>query len=277
MPAPSPKISQLKWVYISGVVFLVALICAALLIAFAGKVSFIPNSLYFVVLIPLGLVAAGFLFGAMRSYAKFSGTTSRGTLELAGPVVVFCLVVLGGLLLANPVSTFALTVRVFGPGGQADIVRSGTLTADLGSRRDTRAISAEGEVVFADIPTALAGKPIRLLPQVPGYILQDTASIVIPQSHIIELALERRVAETRIRGQVFDRNNRVVSNATVSFSGGLVTAVTDETGTFNAAIPLEAGAVVPITVTLDGRIVYDDNMTLAESPSVRIKIWKTDQ
>ena len=87
MPAPSPKISQLKWVYISGAVFLVALICAALLIAFAGKVSFIPNSLYFVVLIPLGLVAAGFLFGAMRSHARFSGKMSHGTLELAGPVV----------------------------------------------------------------------------------------------------------------------------------------------------------------------------------------------
>jgi hypothetical protein len=272
MATPASKIHPLKWVYISGAAFLVALAGAVALIAFAGRLSFIPNSLYFVILIPLGLAAAGFLFGAMRSHAKFSGQTSYGTLELAGPVVVFGLVVLGGLFLANPTTTFALTVRVFGPGGQADIIRQGTVTADLGPRRDTRPINEQGEVVFADIPTALAGHPIRLLPDVPGYRLRDADAVVIPENHIIELELQRPEESTKVRGVIFDSKNRTVSNATISFNGGAVTATTDELGSFSADLPMSVGQVVPITVTLNGRIVYDDNITVAETPALRIKI-----
>ncbi len=272
MATPSSKIHPLKWVYISGAAFVVALACAVALIAFAGRLSFIPNSLYFVILIPLGLAAAGFLFGAMRSHAKFSGQMSYGTLELAGPVVVFGLVVLGGLFLANPTTTFALTVRVFGPGGQADIIRQGQVTADLGPRRDTRPINAEGEVVFADIPTALAGQPIRLLPDVPGYRLRNSEPVVIPDDHIVELELERPDVSTTVRGVVFDARDRTVSNATISFNGGSVTSVTDTLGSFSAELPMAAGQVVPITVTLKGQIVYDDNITVAESPALRIRI-----
>jgi hypothetical protein len=272
MASPASKIHPLKWVYISGVAFLVALACAVALIAFAGRLSFIPNSLYFVILIPLGLTAAGFLFGAMRSHAKFSGKMSYGTLELAGPVVVFGLVVLGGLFLANPTTTFALTVRVFGPGGQADIIRQGTVTADLGPRRDTRPINAQGEVVFADIPTALVGQPIRLLPDVPGYRLRTTDPLVIPDDHVLELELLRPESSTTVRGVVFDSHNRTVGNATVSFNGGSVTTVTDDLGSFSAALPVDAGQIVPITVTLKGRIVYDDNITVAETPALKIKI-----
>jgi hypothetical protein len=272
MTSPAAKIHPLKWVYISGAAFVVALACAVALIAFAGRLSFIPNSLYFVILIPLGLTAAAFLFGAMRSHAKFSGKMSYGTLELAGPVVVFGLVVLGGLFLANPVTTFALTVRVFGPGGQADIIRRGTVTADLGPRRDSRPINGEGEVIFADIPAALVGQPIRLLPDVPGYRLRNADPVVIPDDHIIELELLRPEASTKVRGVVFDSHNHTVGNATISFNGGSVTTVTDTLGTFSADLPVDPGQIVPITVTLKGRIVYDDNITAAETPALRIRI-----
>ena len=271
-PSQPPRITQLKWVYISGAAFLVTLLSVVGLIAFAGQLTFIPNSLYFVVLIPLGLAAAAFLAGAMRSHAKFSGKMSYGTIELAGPVVVFGLVVLGGLLLANPVATFPLTVRVHGPGGQSDIVRQGTLMVDLGADRRTKPIGAEGEVVFAGIPAALVGKPIRLLPDVPGYRPHSDEPVVIPEDHIIELELGRLESATRVRGTVLDSADRTVRNAILSFDGGSVIATSDTLGSFTALIPMEPGNVVVVTVTLKGRLVYDESITLAESPPLKIRI-----
>ncbi|MEO8450397.1 MAG: hypothetical protein ABI647_11430 [Gemmatimonadota bacterium] len=266
------KISQLTWVYISGAAFVVTLISVILLIAFAGRISFIPSSLYFVVLIPLGLASAACLAGALRSHAKLSGKKSYGAIELAGPVVVFGLVVLGGLFLANPVATFPLTVRVYGPGGPADIVRKGTLVVDLGADRRTKPIGAEGEVVFAGIPAALVGKPIRLLPDVPGYKARSDEPVEVPEGHTVELELARREALTRVQGTVIDSANRTVPNAILSFDGGSAVATSDSLGSFSARIPQEPGKVVAVTVTWKGRLVYDENITLAESPPLKIRI-----
>ena len=57
------------------------------------------GKVYYVALLPLGLCAAGFLFGAMRSFAGYKGEHLGGVLELGGPVVAFVLVVGGGFFL----------------------------------------------------------------------------------------------------------------------------------------------------------------------------------
>src|SRR5690606_39677305 len=103
--------THLTYAYISAAAFVCALLVAALFIAFSDRLAFITNAVYFVVLLPLALAAAAFLFGAMRSHARYRGTVIKGNLELGGPVVIFCLVMLGGLLLANPQATGSLTVR----------------------------------------------------------------------------------------------------------------------------------------------------------------------
>ncbi len=44
----------------------------------------------------MGASVDAFLFGAMRSYATYSGKVLGGLLELGGPVVVFAMVMIGG-------------------------------------------------------------------------------------------------------------------------------------------------------------------------------------
>lgn len=53
----------------------------------------INNTIFYFLLFPMGFSAAAFLFGAMRSYARYSGKQFSGYLELGGPVVLFLLVV----------------------------------------------------------------------------------------------------------------------------------------------------------------------------------------
>ncbi len=82
----------------------------------------IDEKVFYILLLPLGLSVAAFLFGAMRAYATFKGKVLGGLLELGGPIVASVLVVVGGFMLVPDTSTFALTVYVHGSKGKQDIV-----------------------------------------------------------------------------------------------------------------------------------------------------------
>jgi hypothetical protein len=268
-PASNPN--RLKWVYISGAAFAVALAAVVAFVVAAQRMR-LPNGLYFIILIPLGLTAAAFLFGAMRSHATYRGTSTLGTLELRGPVVVLGLVVLGGMM-ANRAETFALTVRVHGPGGASDIIRDGRLTADLAGVRRTADIGADGAVVFADVPSDIEGQRVRLIAEVENFISDTTAErVVVPASHVIDLGLSRRRVLTRMRGTLRDRAGRAVRNATLNFSAGAASAVSDNAGDFDVTMSAAPGSVMPLTVTLNGELVFDDNVTVASEPALRIVI-----
>jgi hypothetical protein len=53
----------------------------------------LTGNLFYVVLLPMGLAAAAFVFGVLRSYARYSGKQLAGMLELGGPIVAFLLAV----------------------------------------------------------------------------------------------------------------------------------------------------------------------------------------
>src|ERR1700733_9699639 len=74
--------------------FLCALLLIVLLLRNAEKLVALglTGNLYYLVLVPLGLSVAAFLFGALRSYARYRGKQFGGVLELGGPVVAFVLV-----------------------------------------------------------------------------------------------------------------------------------------------------------------------------------------
>lgn len=69
------------------------------------------GGLYFIVLIPIALGAAGFLFGCLRSYARYKGHILGGAFELGGPAALAALVVAGGVQSKPVPSSFDLVVR----------------------------------------------------------------------------------------------------------------------------------------------------------------------
>lgn len=56
----------------------------------------LTGNFYYLLLVMLGLTAAGFLFGALQSFATYKGRQFAGTLILGGPVVVFLMVLILG-------------------------------------------------------------------------------------------------------------------------------------------------------------------------------------
>jgi hypothetical protein len=103
-PHPEPPDQLLLYATLSLVCFLLG---AGLLFLMISKVETLAafgltGRLFYLVLIPMGLAAAGFLFGVLRSTAIFRGQRFGGTLELGGPIIAAALVVWGGLTLPPP-------------------------------------------------------------------------------------------------------------------------------------------------------------------------------
>ena len=125
---------------------------------------------FYLLLIPWALSSAAFLFGAMRSYAGFTYKRLGSALELGGPVVLFCLVLIGGFkLVPTAPGNFDLTVRAHSEDGLVPLITSGKVTIEVDDALISEPFNANGEADFKNVPSKLEGATIRILPQVDGY------------------------------------------------------------------------------------------------------------
>jgi len=164
--------------------------------------SGVQNQIFYLLLIPWALACAAFLFGAMKSYARFTHQHLGSYLELGGPVVLFCLVMTGGFKLvpAAP-ATFDLTVRPRSADGRDPIIISGKITIDLDTDRRTEAIGSNGEADFKGVPPRFQGATLKILPQVEGYEKQWQRHKL--HGNVLELPLVRPTSPmTRLAGSI---------------------------------------------------------------------------
>src|SRR5437016_7486176 len=183
------------------------------------KLGLIGN-LYYVVLLPLGLCAAVFLFGVVRSFARYKGAQYGGTLELGGPIVAFVLVVGGGFLLVpKPPSTFPLTVYVHGEADRNDLVlrNSGRVFVDLDGDRQSRSIGENGEAYFPAIPDRFRGQEVPIWVDAKGF-----ESTVADQKQRVDgasLYLKVRKKSGHVSGRVQDQDGNPIANADLALAG----------------------------------------------------------
>ena len=185
------------------------------------KLGLIGN-LYYVVLLPLGLCAAVFLFGVVRSFARYKGEQYGGTLELGGPIVAFVLVVGGGFVLVpKPPSTFPLTVYVHGEAARSDLVlrNSGRVFVDLDGDRQSRSIGENGEAYFPAIPDRFRGQEVPIWVDATGF-----ESTIVDQKQRVDggsLYLPVRKKSGHVSGRVQDQDGNPISGAELSVAGML--------------------------------------------------------
>jgi len=89
------KLTQLNWIFISLAGFILFGLFFYLVIQSKHKIE-LDTPVYFFLIILIDLLATGFLAGAMRSVASYQSNTPKGNLYLAGPVVVFCIILYVG-------------------------------------------------------------------------------------------------------------------------------------------------------------------------------------
>ncbi|MBL7187041.1 MAG: carboxypeptidase regulatory-like domain-containing protein [Phycisphaerae bacterium] len=217
--------------------FLCALLLLVLLLWKADKLTALglTGNLYYLILLPLGLSVAAFLFGTMKSYARYTGKHLGGTLVLGGPIVAVAMVVIGGFCLVPDVTTFPLTVYVHGESGQDSIVlkNTGYVLIDLGLDRRREPIGDKGQAYFPAIPASFRGQEVIVLLESDTYEPANSG-----QKHNLDgtsLYLPVRKKSGRIYGRVQDEAGRPLLGVTVTGAG--LSMQTDKNGSFELAIP----------------------------------------
>lgn len=272
MAAPTEKrISQLTWVIISALGFILFVAAAIVLISFSNQTGNIKPQIFFFLLVMIGLIASGFLFGALKSHAKYSGKVYNGTLELGGPTVLFILVMYLGIKFSASAPTyFTLKFTVFGTSSKDELVNTGMVKI-LFNKPDSGLIR-NGSVSFTDVPTDLQGKKITVIPVTTGYyiVAQD---IIVPDGTMpVELHLKRKPDSLSLSGIVVNRSGQPVANATVVLADGLFTCKADEYGNFRLSLPYKDGAELPVRVYLKNKLHYNNTQVLSAKVPLTLQL-----
>ncbi len=174
------------------------------------------GDLYYIVLLPLALAAAGFLFGVLRSYARYTGKQLGGTLELGGPIVAFALVVIGGFYVPKPVpESFDVTVLVRGEKSSNDLIlrNSGTVWMTLGSDRRNEKIGDKGQADFKNIPARFRGQEVPISVEADGLEPAKPEATYRLDTGGVNVVLKRQ--PIRVSGRVQDDDGNPVADASV--------------------------------------------------------------
>jgi hypothetical protein len=210
----------------------------------------LTGKLYYIVLLPLALSAAGFLFGIMHSYASYRGEQLGGVLELGGPIVAAALVVIGGFVLVPNVETFPVTVFVHGEAGPHDLVlkNNGYVIFDLGPDRRREPIGDKGQAYFPAIPAKYRGQIVSVWVDSDDYEPTGADQKSRLDSDSLYLAVRKRGGH--VSGRVQDQDGNAIPDAEVQVAG--ISAHTDSFGNFELTIPgdrakpeMELTAVAP--------------------------------
>jgi Carboxypeptidase regulatory-like domain len=238
------------------------------------KLGLIGN-LYYIVLLPLGLCAAVFLFGVVRSFARYKGEQYGGTLELGGPIVAFVLVVGGGFFLVpKPPSTFPLTVYVHGEADRNDLVlrNSGRVFVDLDGDRQSRSIGENGEAYFPGIPDRFRGQEVPVWVDAKGF--ESTVANQKARIDGASLYLPVRRKSGHVSGRVQDQDGNPIANADLTLAD--LSLHSDASGHFEFTVPgeklepeMDLQAVAPGHKAQKYQVVADGNeltVTLPTTP-----------
>jgi hypothetical protein len=240
VPTPAGWAEIGPYAVLSLVSFLCGLVLVGLLLWKADLLVALglTGNFYFFALLPLGLAVAGFLFGALRSFARYSGHHFGGLLELGGPVVGFTLVLVLGYLLPPPASNLSLTVYVHGKAGPQELVLrdQGSVLLDLGADRRSAKILDRGQAFFSEIPANFRRQEVIVSLDADGYELVDPLSKRRLDSASLYLAVRRKPG--LLTGWVkegADGSGNPVAGASVIVAG--LSTTTNPSGHFDLPIP----------------------------------------
>jgi hypothetical protein len=187
-PAPSIK-SGIFYGILSAVALALTGFAAWFIVERLDVLAQYIDKAYYIVLVVLGLGAAAFLFGAMRSYGSIKGERFGAGWEFGGPAAFALIVVLAGMELPSSAKPFDLTIRFMGIQPSAE----DRAEVDLGVRHDFPEIDRHGDAIVRGVDPTLMSKKIRIgLISNTWRIKDPKDEYVIPSDALIRIQTERK-------------------------------------------------------------------------------------
>jgi hypothetical protein len=219
--------------------------------------SGVQGQVFYLLLIPWALSCAAFLFGAMKSYARLTYKHLGNFLELGGPVVLFCLVLVGGFkLVPSAPETFDLAVRAHSK--DSPLLTSGQITLDLPGLPHAY-IGPDGEANFKGISAGFKGAAIRVLAHVEGY--EEKWLTTKLDGNVLDVDLDRAHPTTTLNGSIVPLPD-AAKTIKIVVDGQEGDTSPDGLGRFRLNVSGKAGDRVRLKVYSDKKLVYDDYQVL---------------
>ena len=269
MKSVSKNTSSFQWVIISAIGFLLFLAAAVGLLFLNDRIGVIKPQIYFFLIIILGLVCAAFLFGALKSHAKYTGKVYDGTLELGGPILVLVVLVFLGFKFMPKKENFVLKFNVFGNPAKTVLINDGQLKIFL-SKPDSQKIT-NGYASFTDIDEKYQGKKMDILATAAGYE-NHRQTITLPTEDVpVDFFLIQKPDSINVSGIVVNKDGQPVKKALIIFENGIAKSTTDLQGNFNIVLPFKDGKEISIRVFEGDKLKYNGLQILSRSASMTLQ------
>lgn len=259
----SQQIKSLQWVYITLGGFVVFLAFLILFILYNKSTSFNSRE-YFILLVILSLIVTAFLSGAMRSYAKYTGNVYGGKLSIAGPIVVFIIVMYLGSHFAK--NERRLVVNVVDE--NSNLIKGGQLDVIIGEQVFRESISEKGQVIISQLSDSYDKAIIR--PNVEGYSFSGDSVIMIKENNPVVIQLKKIPKGLKVHGQVQITKGMSMQNIRLYFDGFDSLYTVKSNGLFNYTVPFDDGDEVLIKVFYNDSTIYQKHFRLSPLSSIDI-------
>lgn len=269
-PVPQKSISPLTWVVLTAFGFVLFVAAAVVLITFSSRTGSIKPQIFYFLLVLIGLIASGFLFGAMKSHAKYSGKVYDGTLELGGPTVLFIIVIYMGIKFSGTPEAFNLRFMVFGSADKSELVNDGMLKVLFDKPDSARIVN--GSVDFTDVSADLHGKKITIIPVARGYMVKAQQVDIPAESSSVEIHLLKKADTIIVSGIVVDKTGQPVTAAHILFGGEKQSCNSDNYGNFSLPLPVSEGTELPVRVYTGSKLRYNNTLTLSAKVAQTIQL-----
>jgi len=231
--------------------------------------SGLDHRVFYVLLVPLGLAAGAFAYGAMASTGGFSGNVGPGEVKLTGPAVFAGLVVVGGFFLVPEGGVVTLVVRVLADGASG--VPAAEVVLDAGQARSTASTDAGGQVVFAGLGREAVASGLTVTVTAEGYEPTRLSVASVPVTGVIEVSLTE--VPHVVTGTVIERESRRPATGVIlDFGSGEATDTTDAMGNFR--VELERSEEDVVVLGMRGDTVGVDSFINRDADQPQTLFWR---
>jgi hypothetical protein len=269
------KVTPTSWLLVSLIGFILFILVFAGIIVYSKQTT-ISTPVYFFLVVILALIATAFLSGAMRSVARYNATYQNRSLYIAGPALIFIIILYIAYRYrpekqAGPLS---LSVLFIAPPGTGELIKSGTVYLRIAQYASTEQVSQRGIASFTGINADYKGQMIDMSAEIDGYLL-DTADTRHRLSETTDhtnltIQLKRRSHHTAVRGKVMLPEKRGIPAARIIFQGVDSVYTTDSLGNFSIVLPLKPGSETRVIVMKGALEIYNSLRTVSDNDYLSI-------
>lgn len=265
------------WVTLSGICLLLVFF---LIISSKLSLSRIPLPIYFFLLLIGAISTTAFLSGALKSIGTYEGNVMNGKLTLAGPVVIF-LVIIGAGYKFRPrenVTAQSLSIRFVPSDGSNQFTNSDRLFLFLPQETKVYGVDSTGRSIIPSVNTDLEGKSITLRFQSALYSFTNgmDTNIILAEgftSSILTIPLSRKDSKVVVKGIVTGGSNlSAIAGLKLVMTDEQIQVQTDSSGHYSFQTEGPFGKTIPVQAWQSNRLIYNSYLIL--SPVMNIHITK---